>query len=668
MSNVVNLESIRNEIHKVSDIVDIISQHLNLTKKGNNYVALCPFHSDNSPSLTVSSSKGLYKCFACGEGGDVVKFVKNIKNITYIQALEELCNYYNLTSFDFTKFKNTNDFARFYNDEQKKSIEVLETAKFIYKTEILKNKKAYEYLQKRELADSEIIEKFQIGFAPEQGIKQNLLNLNYSENNLVNAGLLNLELNEFFKNRITFGINDEDGNIIGFSARALGDYQPKYINSPETTLFNKSDILYNYFNAKDYIFSEKEVIIVEGFMDVIALYKANIKNVVAIMGTALTKNHLKLIQNKKVCLFLDNDDAGKNATLKSIKTLVQNGFGTIEIVENNFEKDADEILKYEGKQQLQDLVKVSRIHYINYIYNTLLIKHNLLNLNNSIPPLDSIKSFSYEIKDILIYVQNKSDLEFIVNNFKQTYNYTLLSESEITNIINKNFELKKHSENFLNKNDFFVNELSNDFNYELSDNINSINDAFKTNELWFNNNNFKTQKQQSLKEDLFGNNYRILFMLFMLSNQKLANAFYNLPDSDLLFQHDEVVSNLYYEIKEQIKDFVDEENVDIVDVVKQQQAIIKQQLKQKIIDKYLEISNNKNVTNDVENEINNILTQKQQLYENSERGEILNPLLNEELKQFKDFYQKITKNGLSINRFEERKKKLIKFKNKIIEF
>ncbi|UUD36589.1 DNA primase [Mycoplasmopsis citelli] len=356
-------------IIRSSNIVNVISQFIPLTKKGNNYVGVCPFHADTSPSLTVSESKNIYKCFSCGHSGNVIHFVKEFKKIPYMQALEFLAHEANLP-INFEQFKKVEQVSR--DPQKQKLYDLLDIANSFFKLNIT-NELAQKFLDLRKINHSEIIQKFDLGFAPLTNYAEILKTNNlYSDLDLNKVGLINDDLNLIFKNRVTFGIKNQYGEIVGFSGRSLNNDKnyAKYLNSPESQLFKKSQILYNFHNAKETALEKRQVIIVEGFMDVIALDQAGAHNTIALMGTALTKDHLRLLKDLKIILFLDNDNAGQSATYKSLLKLIENRFD-VEVVINDFNKDPDEIFHAHGKEVLLDILENSRKKGEHIVYENL---------------------------------------------------------------------------------------------------------------------------------------------------------------------------------------------------------------------------------------------------------------------------------------------------------
>ncbi|MCU9935472.1 DNA primase [Mycoplasmopsis cynos] len=503
-----DFKKINEEILNSIDIVNLISSYISLTKKGNNYIGLCPFHQDTTPSFTISPIKKIYKCFSCSESGNAITFVKKYLNKNYYQSLEFLAKELNL-NYDFSAFLNSH--LPQMTDEELEITEALNVVNAFYKIQIFKNSKAQEYLASRNLLDDELRKKFDIGYAPENELIEYFSqNTELDKKILFQAGLINDNFKELFKNRITFGIRNSYGNIVGFSARVLNNQQkPKYLNSPETKLFNKSQILYNFFNAKEHIEKNKEVIIVEGFMDVIALDKVGIYNSVALMGTALTLEHLQLIKKYQIALFLDNDEAGIQATLKSIKTLLKNKIYDVFVIVNPYDKDPDEILNNEGKESLLWIFN-QKTSCIDFLYQTLVKSHNLNNNYN----YSTLSSFINEILDYYIYLNNDQK-NYIENKIKIEFNFDL---SKTYNKIDTNA-------NAFIESDFY------DYYYNSPQEI-YIDQSY---------NKFK---------DIFATNIRLKFLMYFVLKPNLAKKFYELDNSAIIFSKPDDLFKAYDKIKD----------------------------------------------------------------------------------------------------------------------
>ncbi|WP_322949547.1 DNA primase [Mycoplasmopsis cynos] len=503
-----DFKKINEEILNSIDIVNLISSYISLTKKGNNYIGLCPFHQDTTPSFTISPIKKIYKCFSCSESGNAITFVKKYLNKNYYQSLEFLAKELNL-NYDFSAFLNSH--LPQMTDEELEITEALNVVNAFYKIQIFKNSKAQEYLASRNLLDDELRKKFDIGYAPENELIEYFSqNTELDKKILFQAGLINDNFKELFKNRITFGIRNSYGNIVGFSARVLNNQQkPKYLNSPETKLFNKSQILYNFFNAKEHIEKNKEVIIVEGFMDVIALDKVGIYNSVALMGTALTIEHLQLIKKYQIALFLDNDEAGIQATLKSIKTLLKNKIYDVFVIVNPYDKDPDEILNNEGKESLLWIFN-QKTSCIDFLYQTLVKSHNLNNNYN----YSTLSSFINEVLDYYIYLNNDQK-NYIENKIKIEFNFDL---SKTYNKIDTNA-------NAFIESDFY------DYYYNSPQEI-YIDQSY---------NKFK---------DIFATNIRLKFLMYFVLKPNLAKKFYELDNSAIIFSKPDDLFKAYDKIKD----------------------------------------------------------------------------------------------------------------------
>lgn len=309
---------IRNKV----DIVDIIGSYIPLTQKGKNFFCLCPFHDDHNPSMSISPSKQIYKCFVCGATGNVFTFLMDYENLHFIDAVKLMADKVGIKINDNLKKK------RYSSKSDDKYYQMYDLASKFYQHNLntASGKKARQYLINRSFND-EIIKTFAIGLATNHHLVKLLKDKSYADDEIIASGLGNLKDNnmyDVFVKRIIFPLSDLEGRIVAFSGRLYeseakeGDeYNPKYINSKETKLFKKGQLLYNYHLAKAEIRRKRRVIVVEGFMDVIALYKIGIKNVVATMGTAITNEQVNLLKrlSTNIILCFDGDKAGEHAML-----------------------------------------------------------------------------------------------------------------------------------------------------------------------------------------------------------------------------------------------------------------------------------------------------------------------------------------------------------------
>ena len=379
-------ESIEN-LKSIIDIVDVIGNYVQLKKQGSNYVALCPFHSEKTPSFVVSPTKQIYHCFGCGASGDAIKFIMEIEKLSYPEAIEKLASMYNF-KLEYTK---GNSFIH---------LDILERVNSFYISNLYKNENALNYLKQRGLYDS-TIEKFQLGYAPSSLEQFKFFkNANLNKKDLIELGVLN-ETGEYPRliERITFPIFSQNGKIIAFGGRTISNHPAKYINFTNTKIFNKSKTFYGLNFAREHILRSKKVIIVEGYMDVIMLHQAGIENAIATLGTALTKEHLPILSklNPKVIVSYDSDTAGINAALKASKLLYKEYFeGGVVLFEEG--KDPADIIK-EGKD-IEQFFK-NEIDFANFIIEFTLKKYNLKNPAQKKAAIDELRNYINELPEIL---------------------------------------------------------------------------------------------------------------------------------------------------------------------------------------------------------------------------------------------------------------------------
>lgn len=311
MIDELSIQNLKNRL----DIVEVVGHYLELKRAGSSYKCLCPFHDDKNPSMNVSPNMQIYHCFSCGAGGDAIKFVMEYEKLSYPEAIEKLASIYN---FSLTYIKNSKD--------QKEDKKILENLNIYYKQCLEKNQEALKYLKERGISASSI-EKFQIGYAPNSSYTLNLLqNYKIAPQEAREYGVVEFGENGVyarFIERITFPIFSSSSKIVGFGGRTISSHPAKYINSPQTKVFNKSKLLYGYDLARQSILREKSIIITEGYLDVIMLHQAGFTNAVATLGTALTNEHLPLITRAepKVILSYDGDEAGIMAALRAARML-----------------------------------------------------------------------------------------------------------------------------------------------------------------------------------------------------------------------------------------------------------------------------------------------------------------------------------------------------------
>lgn len=387
------------DIQRKVNIVDVIRDYIPLTKKGKNYFGICPFHDDHNPSMSVSPEKQMYKCFVCGAAGDVFNFVKDYKNINYYEAVKEVANKVGI-SIDIGSYKPKEDIK--FKDQY----DIYDISNKFYQNNLNTNlgKIARNYLTSRNI-NEDIIKRFQIGLSFNDNKLTSLLeSKGYSKDLLVKSGIsvINNEgkVSDIYRNRIMFPLWDTNGKVIGFSGRIYeGSDTSKYINTMETDIFKKGSLLYNYDNARKSILDKDEIIICEGFMDVIRLYTIGIENAVATMGTAVTKEQLNLIRKltNNVILLFDGDKAGEKATLSFIE-LSKNIDFNLGIVRLEEDLDPDDYIIQKGKDKMLEHLSKP----INSFDYTLLNLKNNYNFNNP----EDISKFISSITDKLSNIED----------------------------------------------------------------------------------------------------------------------------------------------------------------------------------------------------------------------------------------------------------------------
>lgn len=359
-------EEILEKIKSQNDIVDVISERVRLKKAGRNFTGLCPFHNEKTPSFSVSQEKQIYKCFGCGEAGNVISFVMKEKNLPFIEAVKYLANRANISlevgSGEKSKSAKKKDLLYRVN---------VEAAKFFF-SNLMNNQNAKEYFLNRGIKE-ETIKKFGLGFANDSwnSLMFYLRKKGVNDILLEEAGLISVNKEkgkkyDRFRNRVMFPVFDYQGRVIGFGGRVLDDSKPKYLNSPETLVFQKGTNLYGLNFALKQNMNERYFVIVEGYMDLISLHQYGITNVVASLGTALTINQARLLKRyaDKVVISYDADMAGQMATLRGLEVLRTAGFD-VRVLSIPQGKDPDEYVRSNGKEAFLKLIN-SAMPLIDY--------------------------------------------------------------------------------------------------------------------------------------------------------------------------------------------------------------------------------------------------------------------------------------------------------------
>ncbi len=387
MTNQNNLiDKIINEV----DIVEFIGRDIELVKRGNNYVGLCPFHEDTTPSYTVNREKKYSKCFSCNEGGNVISYYQKRNNVTFKEALRVLAKEVGIEL-------KTNEVhlssEHLLNQEIKKYYQVVLNLKTI-------GKNARKYLESRNI-DENIIRKFGLGYAPNE--RENITKYlnNVADVSMAQVNVKYPKASDFFYQRLMVPIFDDENRVVGFSVSTIVNESIKYLNSAEDNTFQKRKILYNLNNAK--LVNDNELYIVEGFFDVISMAKIGIYNVVALMGTSFTQEHIDLIKKyryKSITLMLDQDKAGQNATIEVAQKLIKENFIKIKII--NFEKykDIDELISKESYEVARKKINEKK-DYFQYRIEFMKDKYNLNDIDQKTSFLNN------SIKDIYLVDEDK---------------------------------------------------------------------------------------------------------------------------------------------------------------------------------------------------------------------------------------------------------------------
>ncbi|MBE3022883.1 DNA primase [Campylobacter sp. 7477a] len=378
----------------VTDIVDVVSHYVPVKKMGANFKCVCPFHDDKNPSMSISPSKQIYHCFACKAGGNAIKFVMEYEKLTYPEAIEKLASMANFT------LTYTQDTPKLKDEKH-----ILESINAMYRADLYKNEDAIRYLYSRGINDA-MIEKFELGWAGESLKTIRLLqNEQIEPKEALNIGIVKQNergIYASFSQRITFPIYTHTSKLVGFGGRTISNHPAKYINSPQSEVFDKSRLFYGYHLARANIAKKHQIIITEGYLDVIMLHYAGFDNSVAVLGTALTEKHLPLLKRDdelNVLLCFDGDDAGINAAVRSAHLLSLNEIdGSIVIIA--------------GGADPADMVAAGKIEYLKELFNSgvelgeFYIRYIVKGYDLSRPVqkqkcLDEILSFTKNLKAII---------------------------------------------------------------------------------------------------------------------------------------------------------------------------------------------------------------------------------------------------------------------------
>lgn len=411
-------DEIIEEVRNQNDIVDVISEYVKLQKKGANYFGLCPFHNEKSPSFSVSPGKQMYYCFGCGEGGNVISFVMKYENYSFIEAVQMLASRAGIELPQVTRSKEEKE-----NADKRSQILTINTlaAKFYYY--MLKSEKgalAYHYLRGRELSDNTITG-FGLGYSDKysDSLYKYMKSKGYKDDILKETGLFTFEekgVHDKFWNRVMFPIMDVNNKVIAFGGRVMGDGKPKYLNSPETKIFDKSRNLYGLNIART---SRKGYLLIcEGYMDVISLHQAGFNNAVAALGTSFTSGHASLIKRyaKEVVLTFDSDGAGIKAALRAIPILREAGL-SIKVLSMKPYKDPDEFIKALGPEAYEERIEKATNYFIFQV-GTLMNEYNLYDPSEK-------TEFHNKVADMLLEFEDEIERNNYLESVCRTFNIPL---------------------------------------------------------------------------------------------------------------------------------------------------------------------------------------------------------------------------------------------------
>mgnify|MGYP000856876680 FL=1 len=400
-------EELIERIHDSVNLIDLASNYVQLKKTGSNYVGLCPFHNEKTPSFTISESKQLFHCFGCGEGGDAISFIMKIENLSFVEAVKFIADREGIP------IEEKSSYNQKLKEEKNLIYQINRDAARFYYLNLTRNKEALNYLKKRNLSKN-TIKRFGLGYAPARwdGIKNYLTKKGYKEEDLEKAGLIgkkrdNTGYYDKFRNRIMFPIIDTRGRVIGFGGRVLDDSMPKYLNSRDTLVFVKGDNLYglNYIKRTS---SLKRLILVEGYMDVISLYNYGIDYAVASLGTAFTPNQAKLLKryNKELYICYDSDKAGIKATMKALNILDKEGIKPRVILLPK-DQDPDDYIGKNGLEAFESLID-NALSPLDYKLLILRMKYDIEDYE------DKIK-FIKEVSNILRGLKSPVEREIYID-------------------------------------------------------------------------------------------------------------------------------------------------------------------------------------------------------------------------------------------------------------
>lgn len=411
------------EVVARADVVDVISKHLKVKRSGQNYFANCPFHNEKSASFSISPSKQIYHCFGCGESGNSISFIMKYLGLDFVSAVKSLASQYGVLLPEEDSTPYTKEIVKQKKQRKIDLDQVMQMALQFYRKQLANSSYARHYLESRGLT-SNIINQFELGFAPNNFQNLQQIFSDYATNKfMLDSGLtLDSETGkryDRFRDRIIFPIKNIQGNIIGFGGRILVKGEPKYLNSPETELFNKSKELYGLYEAKKTIRDEGQTVVVEGYMDVIALHQYGVSNAVATMGTAATEDHIRQLfrLSDNICYAFDGDNAGKKAAWRALERSISL---ITDIKSVNFlflpdEHDPDSYIRKYGVEDFKSKTKKNSVGVITFLLNHLATQVDLQQDEGKAKFISLVKPYLEQIKASALQVILKKQLAIMVD-------------------------------------------------------------------------------------------------------------------------------------------------------------------------------------------------------------------------------------------------------------
>ncbi|MFC1511013.1 DNA primase [Candidatus Margulisiibacteriota bacterium] len=430
------------EIREKTDIVKVVSEYVNLRKRGKNYLGLCPFHSEKDASFTVSPEKQIFHCFGCNQGGNAFVFLMKIENISFVEAVAELGAKVNVPLPAISRSSSS-------KGDKDKLYKAVELAAKYFQDNI--SPAAQNYLKQRNISDK-TKKQFGLGFAPAgwDNLFQHLISRGVSPETMIRAGLA-LPREEKggcydrFRNRLIFTITDHRGRAVAFGGRSLGNEEPKYLNSADTPIYHKSEVLFGLSLARDEIKRQKTAVLVEGYFDLITPFQAGLTNITASLGTALTELQSKLLARfcETVVLAFDADSAGGIAAERSIDLLRKHGL-KVKVAQLSGGKDPDEIINKRGVEAFKKCLE-SALPYIEFKFNRILARHNPAEIESRAKALREITGILSRENDEFIQKEYaklfasrlKTDVDTIMAEIKRNQHYGPATGKNLTRVTEK---------------------------------------------------------------------------------------------------------------------------------------------------------------------------------------------------------------------------------------